>query len=177
MQEPRGATRAWWSKRWLEAIEPMGIAGRFGRGRAYAASGQVVSVSIAGPRVEAQIVGTRPGAYRATLDFRVPSRGDSAAIAAEIAAEPMLAARLLAGDLPTRVEELFRERGMSLFPMGKLAPGVYDVVTSCSCPDWANPCKHVCALLMLLGEEISRRPLTLLELRGLTVGEIAGDED
>ena len=43
------------------------------------------------------------------------------------------------------------------------------MTTACSCPDYANPCKHVAAVLLVLGEEIARRPLTLLELRG--VGE------
>jgi uncharacterized Zn finger protein len=62
---------------------------------------------------------------------------------------------------------IFREENCHLFPGGKLAPGKYDVTTFCSCPDWANPCKHAIAVLILLGEEIERRPLTLLELRGM----------
>ena len=59
---------------------------------------------------------------------------------------------------------------------GKLGPGRYDVTTKCSCPDYANPCKHSAAVLLLLGEEIARRPLTLLELRGILPEELC-DED
>lgn len=50
------------------------------------------------------------------------------------------------------------------------------MTTSCTCPDYANPCKHSSAVLLVLGEEIARRPATLLELRGLTMEELY-DED
>ena len=86
--------------------------------------------------------------------------------------EPMLAARLIADDMPMEVEQAFRDCGLDFFPGGKLAPGVYDMTTACSCPDYANPCKHVSAVLLILGEEIARRPMTLLELRGIGEEEL-----
>ena len=46
------------------------------------------------------------------------------------------------------------------------------MTTACTCPDYANPCKHVLAALLVLGEEIARRPLTLLELRGVEEEEL-----
>ena len=83
---------------------------------------------------------------------------------------------LHAVDLPSEVEGFFREEGLDLFPGGRLAPGRYDVTTKCSCPDYANPCKHVTAVLLLLGEEVERRPLALLELRGIAEEDLY-DED
>ena len=56
-----------------------------------------------------------------------------------------------------------------------LAPGKYDMTTKCSCPDYANPCKHSSAVLLLLGEEVARRPATLLELRGISLEELYED--
>ena len=88
----------------------------------------------------------------------------------------MLVARLLADDLPTEVEVLFRKEGFDLFPGGKLGPRRYDMTTACSCQDYANPCKHTSAVLLILGEEIARRPATLLELRGILLEELE-DED
>jgi uncharacterized Zn finger protein len=175
-QETRGGVRSWWAKRWLEAVEPMGIGGRLARGRNYAASGQVVSLSIEGPSVTASVVGARPDPYRVSITFRTPGEEALGKIAAALKAEPMLLARLLADDLPLEVERMFREAGTGLFPGGKIAPGRYDVTTSCSCPDYANPCKHACAVMLLLGEEAARRPMTLLELRGLATEELF-DED
>ncbi len=171
-QESRsGGARTWWARRWVEVLERMGLGARLGRGKHYAVSGQVTGMRLEGPHVEAQVVGTRENPYRVTIDFRVPDGAAREAIVSRIKGEPMLAARLLADDLPTEVEQAFRDAGLDFFPGGKLAPGVYDMTTACSCPDYANPCKHVSAVLLILGEEIARRPMTLLELRGI------GEED
>ena len=172
-QESRsGGARTWWARRWLEVLERMGLGARLGRGKHYAVSGQVTGMRLEGPHVEAQVVGTRPDPYRVTIDFRVPEGAAREAIVARIKGEPMLAARLIADDMPTEVEQAFRDCGLDFFPGGKLAPGVYDMTTACSCPDYANPCKHVSAVLLILGEEIARRPMTLLELRGIGEEEL-----
>lgn len=172
-QESRsGGARTWWARRWLEVLERMGLGARLGRGKHYAVSGQVTGMRLEGPHVEAQVVGTRPDPYRVTIDFRVPEGAAREAIVARIKGEPMIAARLIADDMPTEVEQAFRDCGLDFFPGGKLAPGVYDMTTACSCPDYANPCKHVSAVLLILGEEIARRPMTLLELRGIAEEDI-----
>lgn len=175
-QESRsGAGRSWWSRRWREIMERMGLGARLGRGRNYAASGQVVSLKIAGPHIEASVVGTRPDPYLITIDFRTPSDDARDRIVSSLRAEPMMVARLLADDLPVEVETLFKAEGCDLFPGGRLSPGKYDMTTKCSCPDYANPCKHSSAVLLLLGEEVTRRPATLLELRGITLEELYED--
>ena len=176
-QESRtGSGRSWWAKEWTRRLEAMGLHGRFGRGRSYAASGQVVELKIAGPHVTAKVQGSRPAPYAVSVDFRIPDGESRLRIVAALRAEPMLVARLLADDLPTEVCEVFRNEGYDLFPGGKLGPGRYDATTACSCPDYANPCKHSAAVLLLLGEEVSRRPLTLLELRGIFPEDLC-DED
>jgi len=176
-QESRaGGGRSWWAQRWREALEAMGLGPRLGRGRNYAASGQIVSLALEGSRVTASVVGTRETPYEVDIQFREPEEDVRARLIAALRAEPILVARLLADDLPTEVEELFRAEGLTLFPGGKLGPGSYDVTTKCSCPDWANPCKHSSAVLLLLGEEVARRPATLLELRGIALEELYNED-
>ena len=176
-QESRsGAGRSWWAKEWSRRLESMGLKGRLGRGKSYALSGQVVSMVIEGSRVLAQVQGTRPQPYEVSIDFRAPEGEARARIVRALRGEPMLVARLLADDLPTEVEGAFRAEGLDLFPGGKLGPGRYDMTTRCSCPDYANPCKHSAAALLILGEEVARRPATLLELRGISLEELC-DED
>ena len=176
-QESRtGSGRSWWAKRWTQILEGMGLGGRLGRGKNYALSGQIVSMKLVGPHVEAQVVGTRPEPYTVTVDFRVPDDEARARIVTRLRAEPMLVARLLVDDLPMEVETFFTDEGFTLFPGGKLGPGRYDMTTKCTCPDYANPCKHTSAVLLILGEEVSRRPVTLLELRGIPVEDLY-DED
>lgn len=177
-QETRGgARRSWWSAKWLSVLEGMGLKSRLGRGRSYAVSGQVAAFRMEGPHVEAEVVGTRPEPYRVTVDFRTPEGEARRSIVAALRSEPMIAARLLADDMPMEIEEVFRANGLSLFPCGRLADGEdgrrrYDMTTACSCPDYANPCKHTSAALIILGEEIARRPAALLELRGIMLEEL-----
>jgi uncharacterized Zn finger protein len=171
-----GAGRSWWARRWMQTMERMGLGARLGRGRNYAMSGQVTEMKIAGPEVSASVVGTRPDPYAVKIAFRAPEGVVRERIVRKSKSEPMLVARLLVDDLPMEVEMAFRDEGLDLFPGGKLAPGRYDMTTSCSCPDYANPCKHSSAVLMILGEEVARRPATLLELRGITMEELC-DED
>lgn len=176
-QESRSSTgRSWWAKRWTQILEGMGLGGRLGRGKNYALSGQIVSMKLVGPHVEASVVGTRPDPYVVTVDFRMPDDAAHDRIVAKLRAEPMLVARLLVDDLPTEVEGFFKDEGFDLFPGGKLGPGRYDMTTKCSCPDYANPCKHTSAVLLILGEEIARRPSTLLELRGIPMEELYGED-
>ena len=172
-QESRSGTgRSWWAREWARRIEAMGLRGRLGRGKSYALSGQVVAMTIDGGRVCATVQGTRPSPYEVSIDFRAPDGDARRRICAALRREPMLVARLLADELPTELPEIFRAEGFDLFPGGRLGPGRYDMTTACSCPDYANPCKHSAAALLILGEEIARRPATLLELRGISLEEL-----
>ena len=176
-QETRGGVgRSWWSRRWTEILEGMGLGPRLGRGKNYAMTGQILSMEIEGNRVFAKVLGTRPDPYDVTVDFRTPEGEARSRIVAKLKAEPMLLARLLVDELPTEVEEIFKAEGFSLFPGGRLGPGRYDMTTKCTCPDYANPCKHSSAVLLILGEEIARRPAALVELRGIPIEELC-DED
>src|SRR5262249_57826084 len=89
-------------------------------------------------------------------------------VAEAMAAEAIHAARLLSGEMPEQIEELFAAAGASLLPAAR-----GDLETDCSCPDWANPCKHVAAVHYLLGERFDADPFLIFELRGRTQAEIA----
>ena len=60
------------------------------------------------------------------------------------------------------LEEIFEELGLSLYPKNE-----QDLVTRCTCPDTANPCKHLASVYLLLGEEFDRDPFLLFTLRGM----------
>jgi uncharacterized Zn finger protein len=42
----------------------------------------------------------------------------------------------------------------------------FDIHSDCSCPDPANPCKHIGAVYYLLGDRFSEDPFVLFQLRG-----------
>ena len=160
--------KSWWARRWIAAMESLRLGPRLGRGRQYAVSGQVTDLRFAGPHVSATVFGSRPQPYEVSLDFTVPPRAVLNGISAWLKTRPTLLARLITDDMPMELEERFADAGQPLFPVAGARPP-YDVRMTCSCPDWAKPCKHIAAVLFLLGEEIARRPLTLLALRGMDV--------
>ena len=75
--------------------------------------------------------------------------------------KPGYAARLLAGELPHEIEDVFAEAGAALFP----ERGSH-LITSCTCPDWATPCKHAAAVCYLMAEAFDDDPFLLLAFRG-----------
>ncbi len=79
----------------------------------------------------------------------------------------IFAAKLLAGEMPQTIEEVFTASGLSLFPFSK-----FDIHSHCSCPDPVNPCKHIGAVYYLLGDYFSRDPFILFQLRGRTQQQI-----
>jgi uncharacterized Zn finger protein len=160
-----GAT--WWAGRWLAALERLVDSGRLSRGRSYARSGQVTRLGV-GPRgVDARVQGSRPTPYRVTIRFRELSATEWAAVVDAMAAEAIYAARLLSGEMPEEIETAFQAAGVSLFPAEE-----GDLTTDCTCPDWANPCKHVAAVFYLLGERFDADPFVMFELRGRTRAQI-----
>jgi uncharacterized Zn finger protein len=153
---------SWWAKRWVEVLNGFNIGSRLSRGRSYARSGQVLSIEVEPGRVKAKVQGSRPRPYDVTIVTKTLSAGDRKALGKALASQALFAAKLLAGEMPKDIEDVFRASGLSLFP-GRLS----DLTTDCSCPDWSNPCKHVAAVYYLLGEEFDRDPFLIFTLRGL----------
>src|SRR5579864_7230343 len=153
--------QTWWAGRWIAALERLVDSGRLSRGRSYARSGQVVQLDVGPEGVEAKVQGSRATPYRVSIRFRTLSKEEWDRVADAMAAEALYAAKLLAGEMPEQIEDVFLAAGTSLFPAARA-----DLMTDCSCPDWANPCKHVAAVHYLLGERFDDDPFLLFLLRG-----------
>ncbi len=181
-QDVRGGIwQSWWAQRWQKRLNEMDLAGRLARAKHYAAAGQVTELQLRGSEVVAAIVGVRAAAYHVTIRFRPTPSDAKNRILSQLRAEPVLLAQLAVNELPSEVEAIFRQEGCDFFPGGQVGEThpdgkrEYDMTTSCTCPDYANPCKHTLAVLHLLGEEIARRPLTLLALRGFSEEALYGE--
>ena len=143
----------WWSKRWLE--------------RRYARAGQVVSMDVEAGKVTAMVQGTRPKPYSISIALKPLSDKDWNQILEVMASKAIFAAKLLSGEMPKDIEEAFTEAKRPLFPTKER-----DLNTDCSCPDWANPCKHIAAVYFLLAERFDEDPFMIFKLRGRTKEEI-----
>ncbi|MBM3766310.1 MAG: hypothetical protein FJW32_13055 [Acidobacteria bacterium] len=152
----------WWAKRWIEVLEGFEMGSRLNRGRDYAKKGHVLAIQIDEGQVTARVQGSRPKPYDIEVKMQTLPETDWSRVAARLAKQAVFSARLLAGEMPDDIEEIFEEEGLSLYPG---AEG--DLQSKCSCPDNANPCKHTAAVYLLLGEEFDRDPFLLFALRGL----------
>lgn len=117
--------------------------------------------------VSALVQGSRDAPYLVRMRFSMLSSTDWKKVTRAIAADEELTASLVSGVIPEAIEEAFEPLGLSLFPA---ASG--DLKTACSCPDQANPCKHIAAVYYLLGEEFDRDPFLIFRLRGIDRSEI-----
>ena len=153
-QSKRGAFgQSWWAKRWIAVLESFDIGARLGRGRSYARQGQVVSIDVEPGIVKAKVQGTQPRPYSIKIKLKPLSDQDWDKVTEAMASQAIFAAKLLAGEMPADIEEAFDAVNVALFPTAET-----DLDTDCSCPDWANPCKHIAAVYYLLAERFDEDP-------------------
>src|SRR3954449_5635080 len=160
----RGAMAAtWWSGRFVEVLESYGLGGRMQRGRRYARKGQVLSLQVDAGTMAAQVQGARRTPYLVTVALPAPTATQWSAIDAAMRAKVGFVARLLAGEVPPDLEDVFDAAGVALFP-GRWE----ELRAKCSCPDWENPCKHIAAVLYVFADQLDTDPWLLLAWRGRT---------
>ncbi len=157
----------WWSKRWVKVLESFGWSNRLERGRRYARGGQVLDFKLAPGKVTARVQGSVRKPYSVSIEIKPLTDEAWNRVIEEMSQKAIFAAKLLAGEMPQNIEEAFDAAGMSLFPESSK-----DIKTDCSCPDSANPCKHIAAVYYILAEEFDRDPFMLFQLRGRTKDEI-----
>ena len=163
-QSKRGTFGAsWWAKRWIAVLESFDIGARLSRGRSYARSGQVLAIEIEKGEITAKVQGSSRTPYAITIQVKTVATTDWRRVAEALGREALFAAKLLAGEMPQEIEQVFKDVRLSLFPEKQL-----DLDTECSCPDWSNPCKHIAAVYYLIGEEFDRDPFLIFKLRGAT---------
>lgn len=158
----RGAIgESWWSRRFIDVLESFALGSRLTRGRSYARQGQVLDLTVRPGTVAASVQGSRVRPYAVTVGLRPFTEAVWARVEVTIAEQALFSARLLAGELPPELEEVFAGVDAPLFPSA-----LRELDMRCSCPDSAVPCKHLAATLYLLGEAFDADPFQLLHWRG-----------
>jgi uncharacterized Zn finger protein len=159
--------REWWAQRWVDVLESFGWRRRLERARNYARQGNVLQVEFRGSKVSALVQGTAPEPYKVSLSLDPFDDEQWNYVIESMAERAFFSAKLLSGEMPQTIEEVFTANGLSLFPYTK-----FDIHSKCSCPDPANPCKHIGAVYYLLGDRFSEDPFVLFQLRGRTKEQI-----
>jgi uncharacterized Zn finger protein len=164
-------SRTWWGKRFISALEKLSDSGRLSRGRSYARNGKVKNFEIKDGLVTAQVRGSvnpyfgvyKEPLYSITIEFTAISAANWSAAIAYVASKASLISRLMLNEMPNTIEDAFAKLDLHLLPHSEA-----DFTTSCSCPDWGNPCKHIAGVYYLVAAELDQDPFLLFELKGLS---------
>ena len=163
--EGRRIAASFWGKAWCDNLERYSdYANRLPRGRTYVRNGSVIDLSIAEGSVEALVSGSQIYKVRIDIAPATPQRWRS--ICTDCAGSIGSIVELLQGKLAKKVMERVCREGDGLFP------GSREIKLACSCPDWAEMCKHVAAVLYGIGTRFDADPDALFKLRGVDRNEL-----
>ena len=164
-------SRTWWGQKFISAIESFTDPARLGRGRSYARGGKILEFSMNKGEIVATIRGsvnpyfgvyTEPR-YHTVVKIKPIAKKDWSKIIQNMATNASFVSKLLLNEVPENIESSFKEVNQNLLPHSSK-----DFQTSCSCPDYSNPCKHIAGLCYRFASELDENPFLIFELRGLT---------
>jgi len=113
--------------------------------------------------VAARVQGSRPAPYKAMITVLPLTTAQWREVESRLASQALFRARLLAGEMPAEIEQVFADAGTPLFPRS-----ARDLAMDCDCPDWGMPCKHLAAVCYVLAEAFDDDPFAMLAWRGRT---------
>src|SRR5712671_2525764 len=100
---------SWWARRWIAVLESFDIGARLTRGRSYARNGQVLSIDIDKGVVKSKVQGSRPKPYDITIAVKSLTPAEWKKLTAALSRQALFAAKLLAGEMPQDIEDVFRK--------------------------------------------------------------------
>jgi uncharacterized Zn finger protein len=171
------ATSSWTTQRWLRLMEQAADGHTLLEGQEYAREGQTKRFSFAPGKVEASIQGRAFRPYTTLIHIPAfsPEQWDKAVAAMSEGA--IYAAKLLSGELPANIEDVFQPLSLRLVPTQPA-----DVSFKCDCghaqalaavqregTSSANApwCKHAVCASYLLASRLTEDPFLIFTLRGL----------
>jgi uncharacterized Zn finger protein len=171
-------SRTWWGKRFIQALEQFTDSARLGRGRSYASGGKILEYKIDKNTITAKVRGSinpyfgvyKEPRYNTTIEITPIAKTSWSKAIKSISSKASLVSKLLMNEVPDNIESAFFDLGLHLLPHSKK-----DFKTSCSCPDYANPCKHIAGVYYLVASQLDHNPFLLFELRGLSKDELQAE--
>lgn len=163
--EGRQIARTFWGKAWCEHLEKFSdYENRLPRGRTYVRNGSVCHLDIQKGRIEAKVSGSE--VYNIAITIKPLASAKWRCVRDSCAGQVGSLLELLQGKLSNHVMAVVTDRDRGLFPRPA------EISLDCSCPDWADMCKHVAAVLYGVGARLDERPELLFKLRGVDHAEL-----
>jgi uncharacterized Zn finger protein len=163
--EGRTIVKTFWGKAWCENLERYSdFANRLPRGRTYVRNGSVIDLQIAPGEIKALVSGS--SIYKVTVKVAPVAKARWQSICTDCTGAIESLIELLQGRFSKGVMERVCRQKTGLFP----SPD--EIKLSCSCPDWADMCKHVAAVLYGIGARLDQQPDLIFRLHNLDEKEL-----
>jgi uncharacterized Zn finger protein len=161
----RAIVKTFWGKAWCENLERYSdFANRLPRGRTYVRNGSVIDLQISPGEIKALVSGS--SIYKVAVRVAPVSKARWQSICTDCAGAIDSLIELLQGRFSKGVMERVCRQKTGLFP----SPD--EIKLSCSCPDWADMCKHVAAVLYGIGARLDHQPELLFRLHEVDEKEL-----
>ena len=158
---PPPAKQAWWSQRFIQVLESFKMGSRLARGKAYAQEAKVLKLSISSGIATATVQGSRKAHYKISIQLEPLSDSAWKQVMTNLTKKAIYAVEMLQDKMPQDIEEVFAQANVSLFPSR-----LEELNSSCDCPDWSNPCKHIAATYYVLAQHFDLDPFLIFVWRG-----------
>ena len=163
----RTIAKTWWGKSWNTNLESYAdYTNRIGRGRSYIRYGAVLDLQIKAGYIESLVQGTRSSPYKVQIKIKNLKKNKWKNIKTKCRGKFDSFQELLLGRFPKSLSDVFTDRKSGLFPSPK------EISFDCSCPDWADMCKHVAATLYGIGARLDLEPELFFTLRGVKMKDL-----
>ena len=165
--------KTWWGEAFFKSLADFIDEGRLRRGRAYRSDHRLIKFEMEGSKVYATVRGninpyfgvTKEPRYKVSLKFKEISKSDWQRIIKSICNNPSWLSKLMLNEVPEDIQQAF---GKANF----LPSSFHDIKASCSCPDYAHPCKHMAGIYYKIASFLDSNPMLLFPLRGLQSDEL-----
>lgn len=167
--EGRVIAKKFWGKRWCDHLESFAdYDNRLPRGRTYVRNGSVCHLDVTEGGVEATVSGS--SLYDIVVKIKSLPKEKWEAIKKQCADHIGSLLDFFQGKVSDHVMEVVSDHKEGLFP------NLNEIKCSCSCPDWADMCKHIAAVLYGIGNRLDSRPELLFLLRGVNPSELVNTQ-
>ncbi len=154
----RTIAATFWGKSWCENLERYSdFENRLPRGRSYVRNGSVIDLKIEKGKIKALVSGT--SLYKIEIGIKPLPKNKWEGIKSACSGQIGTLIDLLKGKFSTAIMEKICMKGEGMFPEPS------EIKLDCSCPDWADMCKHVAAVLYGVGARLDEKPELIFLLR------------
>ena len=165
-----GRSKTWWGQEFLGALARIMDEGRLKRGRSYSDERRQVRFNRNLGKITAKMRGNinhyfgvyETPYYNVEIKFKAVPPARWRSILKKLGSNADWVTHLILGEVPPTIATAFEGSPVGLLPKTRS-----EIQSSCSCPDWANPCKHVAGAYYRVASMLDRDPLVLFELRGM----------